>query len=328
MKRGFKVGFWILTGAILLGVIYWYLQYEKRYPSTDDAYIQANVVYMASQVSGPIVAINTQENKPVRQGQWLVKIDPKPFKIAVDQAQAKLINAEQQVAAAKEALQVAKAGLNEKEARLILARRKTKRILTLVKKDLSSKESGDQAKSQLRVAIAAEVSAKSRLQQAEGQLGATFASVKVVEAALKQAKLNLQHTIIYSPVTGKVINFNLRVGDMVNLDRQLFAIIDTSDWWVQANFKETDLEQIKPGQKVKIKLDMYPGKAFRGVVQSVSGGSGTAFSLLPPENAAGNWIKVTQRFPVRITIEKLKKYPFRVGASALVRVDTIDKQYK
>lgn len=325
MKRALKIGMWLVTTLIVLSAIYGYLQYEKHYSSTDDAYVQANIVYIAAQVSGSIIAINTEENAEVNAGQWLVKIDPKPFEIAVNQAQAKLMSAKQQVITAEEVLHVAEAALNEKKARLTLAEEETLRILPLVKKNLASKEVGDQQKSQLKIAIADEKSAKSQLQQEQSELSGANANVKIAQAEVEQAELNLQHTVINSSVTGKIVNFSLRVGDVVNPDIQLFAIVDTSHWWVQANFKETDLESIKPGQKVEVTIDMYPGKVFNGIVESLSGGSGAAFSLLPPENAAGNWVKVTQRFPIRITLEQLDEYPFRVGASAVVKVNTIDK---
>src|SRR3990167_8065233 len=155
MKRALKIGMWLVTTLIVLSAIYGYLQYEKHYSSTDDAYVQANIVYIAAQVNA---------------GQWLVKIDPKPFEIAVNQAQAKLMSAKQQVITAEEVLHVAEAALNEKKARLTLAEEETLRILPLVKKNLASKEVGDQQKSQLKIAIADEKSAKSQLQQEQSEL--------------------------------------------------------------------------------------------------------------------------------------------------------------
>jgi membrane fusion protein (multidrug efflux system) len=147
--------------------------------------------------------------------------------------------------------------------------------------------------------------------------------LKVAQAQLATAQVNLLYTQIYAPNEGYVTNFVLRKGQIIQAGSPQFAIVENQDWWINANFKETDLGRIKLGNKVSIKVDIYPDIKFNGIVQGVSRGSGAVFSLLPPENATGNWVKVTQRFPVRVNfINPDPKYPLRMGASCEVTINT------
>jgi membrane fusion protein (multidrug efflux system) len=151
------------------------------------------------------------------------------------------------------------------------------------------------------------------------------AALAAAEAAVEQAQLNLTFTKVTAPASGKVVNFNLRAGSTVtaNLGLVLFSIIEDSQWWVDANFKETQLERIRPHQKASVQLDIYPDQKWTACVEHIETGSGSVFSLLPAENATGNWVKVTQRFPVKIMLPQSdKNYPFRLGASSSVTVDT------
>ena len=323
-KQWVRICLWLIVGAVLIVAGFFYFQYQRNYPSTDDAYLQANVVNVAAQVSGLVSAIYVKDNDIVKQGQLLFTIDPTPFQLAFNKAQANLDNANQQVIVAQQSLQVAQAEVAQRQARFVYADKEAQRISALVKKDLLSKEAGDQVTSRYKVAQAALQAANSQLQQAQEQLTAAKAQVRAAQALLAKTQFDLANTQITAPVSGKIVDFSLRVGDAVTPLQQLFALIDTSEWWIQANFKETDLARIRPGQNAKVKLDMYPGQLFYGRVQSISSGSGAAFSLLPPENATGNWVKVTQRFPVRIELSKAdSQYPFRVGASAVVTIDTL-----
>jgi membrane fusion protein (multidrug efflux system) len=161
-----------------------------------------------------------------------------------------------------------------------------------------------------------------RARSALGRGGEDNAQVQAAAAAVKQAELDLQRTHMVSPTAGTVANFTLRPGNTVNPNVPLFVVISNQDYWIDANFKETQLKDIRPGQKVEITSDVYPDRVFHGTVQSVSGGSGAAFSLLPPQNATGNWVKVAQRVPVRITVDDPDPaFPLRVGATATVTVD-------
>ncbi len=200
------------------------------------------------------------------------------------------------------AVNKADANVIAKQAALVLAQQNAARILHLVQIDQASKAAGDQAQSQLD-------SAKADLMASQAQLA--------------QAKLDLEHTHIIAPNTGIVTQFVLRPGNNVVADTTLFMIVIEHDFWIDANFKETQVARIKPGQPVKVILDMFPHHTFHGVVDAVSSASGSVFSIMPPENASGNWVKVTQRFPVKILIEDQNPaFPLRAGSTATVTIDT------
>ena len=266
-----------VVGFILLGVSFWL--YGQFYLSTDDAYVNANVVQIAPRVTGQIVDLRIINNQFVKKGELLLALNPEPFQIAIAQAQARLAMS---------------------EADLADATISATRVLTMVKKKYQSPQEGDTAVAHLDKAKAA---------------------VALAQANLEQAKLNLSYTQVVAPTSGWIANLSLRVGTVASENQPLFALISNTEFWADANFKETDLQHIKPGQPVRIQVDMYPQHPFDGVVESISGGSGTAFSLLPPENATGNWVKVTQRVPVRVHIlNPDSNYPLRIGTSATVKI--------
>ena len=314
----------VLILLIIGGYFYW--QHKKLYPSTNDAYVKADVLNIAPRISGKVTAVYVQDHQYVKQGQPLFDIDPTPFNIAVSQATAKLDSTRDQIAAANMAVQSSKAIVTQREAELLDTQAETKRIMAMVKKKYESESDGDLAIKNLRVAKAALLAAKSQLAQAiqkRGQMGPNNAQIRGAKAALDKAQLNLQYTHVAAPAAGHIANFSLREGAIVNAYQQLFAIIENQSWWASANFKETQLRRIHPGENATIKVDMYPQHIFHGKVASISGGSGTSFSLLPPENASGNWVKVTQRFPVKIVMMSGDPlYPLRLDASCTVTVDT------
>lgn len=321
-----RISFSIASVVIVILCFYLYFKYESYYPSTDDAYVQAHIVNMAAQVSGPVAQIFVHDHQQVKKNQLLFTIDPAPFQIAVSAAKAKLKLTSQDVAGAEDAIEAAQAQLEQRKAEFNVAKKNSERMAPLLQKGFISKSEGDAIKSKLDVASAAVDAAKSQLEQAQqqlGQLGKSNAQIQAAQAHLQQAELDLAHTQITAPAEGVLVNFNLRKGAMISAGQPLFALVETALWWVDANFKETDLQRIRPQQRASIFIDLYPGVTFKGVVDQISAGSGAAFSLLPPENATGNWVKVTQRFPVRINIiNPNPKYPLRVGASSSVTIDT------
>lgn len=198
------------------------------------------------------------------------------------------------------AVEKTRADLRQRQAELRHARANAQRTAALVKKKYLSSQAGDDAATAVKTAKAAYLSAK---------------------ASFDQAKLDLAHTTVTAPVAGTVANLSLRPGTMVPASAPLFAVIGADQFWVDANFKETELEDIRPDDVAEIHVDSYPNHVFHGRVDSVSGGSGTAFSLLPAQNATGNWVKVTQRVPVRIMVtDPDPNYPLRIGTSAEVTV--------
>jgi membrane fusion protein (multidrug efflux system) len=269
LKINFRTSLIALIILIAIVIAYFYWRYSVLNPSTDNAYVNANVINISAQVSGPITKIYVENDKAVKKDQPLFDILPTQYQAAVDQAKAQKIQAENNV----------------------------RRTAKLVKLGYAAQTLLDDANANLAAA----------------------------QSALEQAELNLSFTHVTAPASGNLINFTLRVGNSLSAGNTgiLFSIIEDQVWWVDANYKETQLERIRPGQKAIITLDLYPNKKFNGKVMAISDGSGSAFSLLPPENATGNWIKVTQRFPVKIMIDDLDpQYPLRLGASATVSVKT------
>lgn len=276
-----KILLWGGFGLAIIVLMYGLMRYFDNHPNTDDAYVQAGTINIAAQVTGPIANIFVKDHQVVQKDQLLFTIDPLPFQIAVNKAEANVV---------------------AEQAALVLAQQNATRILHLVQMDQASKAAGDQAQSQLD-------SAKANLMASQAQLA--------------QARLDLEHTRIIAPNSGIVTEFVLRPGNNVVADTTLFMIVIEKDFWIDANFKETQVARIKPGQPVKITLDMFPHHTFHGVVDAVSSASGSVFSIMPPENASGNWVKVTQRFPVKIMIQdQTPEFPLRAGSTATVTIDT------
>jgi membrane fusion protein (multidrug efflux system) len=319
---------WITAAVIIVGGViggYFYGRHATMYPSTSDAYVHASVVTIATQISGRISVLPVKDHQHVEKGQMLIQIDPQPFHIALDRAEANLEMARQQSRAAGEAVVAAHAAVAERRANLKEAADNAKRVLELYRKHTIPKAEVDDAVARRDDARAALIQAKANLQKAIQQQVAAGAkaSIQVAQATLEQARLDLSYTRITAPASGILGSINVRVGDVVNQAQALFPLVEDKSFWVDANFKETDLVRIRRGQPATISVDMAPGETFHSVVDSVSPASGTAFSLLPPENATGNWVKVRQRFAVKIPLtEESPDPPLRIGASAEVTVDT------
>lgn len=327
-KNG-HVGQWISRLIITLVVLAvglgaaWYWRFHQLYAETDDAYVGAHVVQISSQVSGPAIAVPVTNNQYVRKGALLFEIDPAPYRIAVERARAQLDLARQNTGGADAEVRAARAEVAQMQARLQNAISNTRRSEALVADNFLSRQAGEDALTQQRTAEAALHAAEAKLAQAQSNQGSSNTSqIKLAQASLAQAELNLSYTKVYAPADGYVTNLTLQPGTTVTTGQPQFAFVESGDYWVDANFKETDFEHIRPGQKAKVVVDMYPNHPFRGVVESLSSGSGAAFSLLPPQNATGNWVKVTQRVPVRVHILNPDRHRLlRIGTSATVTVD-------
>ncbi len=304
---------------------WWYIHESTVYPATADAYVGRHVVRIAAQVSGPIVQVSVDNHQAVKAGDLLFAIDPAPFELAVRQAEARLQQVQESLAAADAQVDVAKAQLATATANAQEAARHAGRINALAAKGSASKDADDSAQQARLDAQDALASAKAALAAAiatRGAIGDDNAGIKGARAARAQARLDLEHTRITAPADGTIGELDLRPGSFVTAGDQLFALVEDAPVWVNANFKETDLPRIRPGQPATVSVDLLPGSTFRGVVEDLSPASGAAFSLFPPENATGNWVKVTQRFDVRVRI--LDPVPeLRMGASAEVQVDTV-----
>ncbi|MAX28930.1 MAG: secretion protein [Thiotrichales bacterium] len=320
----------VLVFSLLSGVgLIQYLSYKDSHPSTEDAYVQAHIVNIASRVSGPVIKLHVSENDYVNAGDVLFEIDPSVFDAIVQGASANYELAAQSTGASDAEVGVAKSTLEERKVSLSRAKRALERATSLAQTKLISEAEFDDATATYAEAKASVASANADLRRAESESGAKGednARLREASAQRTAAELDLAFTKVIAPVSGWITNLSLREGAMVIARRSQFSIVENSEWWVEANFKETDLKSMRPGQQTTIEVDMYPDLTFQGHVESLGAGSGAVFSLLPPENATGNWVKVTQRFPVRISIESRHDdldeiRPLRVGASATVTVD-------
>lgn len=314
----------ITIALVAVGYVYWH--HGKLYPSTEDAYIEADAVQVAAQVSGRVTKVHVRDHEQVRAEQPLFEIDGRPFELAVTQAAARLQLAKQGMGADVAAVRAAEAEVENQKIQLDKAQRNAKRIADLRAKGFVSAQAHDDAIAAVDAARAQLQVAEARRHQAElalGGAGNQNQRIREAEAALKQAQLDLAHTRVAASCDGQIAQMNLQPGSSVRAGAPLFALVCTDKFWIEANFKETQLERIRAGQPVDVTIDMYPGRHFEGRVENISRASGVAFSLLPPQNATGNWVKVTQRVPVRISVlTNDPNYPLRVGTSASVKVDT------
>lgn len=329
MKRSVKIAISVIVVAGLLAGGYAYWQHGKYYPSTDDAYVGAHIINVAPRISGRVIQVEAHDHQSVTEGQLLYQIDPTTFKLDVDTARAQLALARQHVGALKAAVNAAQANVDQARVRLANAESKSNRQRVLVRRGYTNQQAAEDALDNARAAKAALAVAKANLQQAITQLGPTGnanAQIQAAQATLGIAETDLADTEVKAPCNGILSKLSLRPGDSVTLGQPDFVLVCTTHWWVDANYKESDLDRIKPGQSASVTVDMYPHHAFKGRVLSINPASGAAFSLLPPENATGNWVKVTQRVPVRIEIlDPSPDFPLRVGTSAEVSIDTVDK---
>ncbi|HLY44174.1 MAG TPA: HlyD family secretion protein [Stellaceae bacterium] len=314
--------------VVLIAGTWWYLT-SGRYVSTDDAYIQAARTMISSDVAGRVVAVAVQDNQRVAKGQVLFELDPRPFRIAVEQAKAKLAAARLQVAAMEATYNQKLADAKGAEDTQAYQQREYDRQRQLVSSGAASRQAFDQAQNALQVANQKVLSTQSDLANTLAQLGGKpnlpvdqHPDVEAAQAALDKAELDLSYATVRAAEPGIVTKVEqLQVGSYVSASTPVFSMI-SKRVWIEANFKETELTNMHPGQSATVEIDTYPGVVFNAKVQSLSPGTGLTFSLLPPENATGNWVKVVQRLPVRLTLDDDRSRLLHAGLSVNVEVDT------
>jgi membrane fusion protein, multidrug efflux system len=315
--------------VIVAAALVFYLM-TGRYVSTDDAYIDAARVDISTEVSGRIAEIDVRDNQFVRKGQILFRLDTPSFNIAVADARAQLAAALLKVPSLQAAYRQRLADQAAAKSTLEYDQRELARQTELQAQGISSRAQLDQAKNNFQSAeqqlAAAEQQSASALADLGGNADAEPASLPLVrqaQASLDHALLQLSYTVVHAPMDGIVAKVDqIEVGDHVNAAAPLFALVSNHDLWVEANFKETDLTYMRAGQRATFSVDAYPGLTFTGRVLSTSPGTGSSFSLLPPENASGNWVKVVQRLPVRLSIDNNQGVPLAAGMSVEADVDT------
>ncbi|MCG7522211.1 HlyD family secretion protein [Ruegeria sp. Ofav3-42] len=314
----------VMLGVIAVGLLLFW-RHQERYPSTDDAYVGANIIYVAPQVTGQVAEVLVDEDQPVKNGDLLFTIDDTQFKASVDQAKANLDSAVQQAQSYSTQIAAAQASVESAQSAYDTAQSNLERAKALFSTGDLAQASLDQTTSSFAQASARLTTSQSSLLALQSGLAAKQDDILSSQAQLEIAQANLNWTKIFASANGWIANLTLRPGSSVSANAPQFSIVESTDWWVDANFKETSLPRIRPGQPVTVKIDMLPGVTLTGKVASIGRGSGDTFSLLPSENASGNWVKVTRRFPVRVELDPTDA-PLRVGGSSKVTVDTTASQ--
>lgn len=304
-----------------------------RYVSTDNAYVQQDMVSVSPDVSGRIVEVRVRENQTVKAGDILFVIDPEPYRIALAQADAALAAARVQVNTMATDSGGAAADIQSANADIELAQATYDRQAALMQRGFTTRASLDAARHEVAAGRARLANAQADAARARQQLGSgtgASGSPAAIQAALAQrekAALDLARTTVRAPADGIVSQTGrLQVGGITPSGVPALSLVKSGHIWVEANYKETDLDHMAVGQPVEIELDAYPDMEVRGRVASIGAGTGSEFSVLPAQNANGNWVKVTQRVPVRIAIEGKTARPLIAGLSADVTVDTQPEQ--
>jgi membrane fusion protein, multidrug efflux system len=310
---GLTFGALVLIGLAVGGTLYWLN--ARDFETTDDAAVDAYTTQMASRVAGQVTKLLFADNQHVEAGQVLLQVDPRDYQAKLDQARAQQASAEAmlqqaraQVAVQQAAVDQAAANVHVAEAELVQARQDYERYQKINPNAVTRQQveaatatfHADEAK--LDASRQTVGGARAALQAAQAQVLAVQASLKQAEANARAAELQLSYCTITAPVSGMVTHRTVSAGNYVNPGQALFALVQ-DDRWVTANFKETQLARIRPGQAVDLSVDAIPGVIFRGKVDSFQGGTGTVFSVLPSENATGNYVKIVQRLPVKIVFD-------------------------
>lgn len=334
----------LLAGGIALMV---YLHYKAYHISTDDAFIDAHIYTVAPRVGGTVESVRVEENERVEKGDILLELDPRDYALRVEEEEAVLeeararlkeIEAKMEVERLtfleiKSAVEAARATLEPKQATLRKAERDRQRAEALFVAEALSREKYDNAVTASDVARADLKAASERLRQAEDAMKTQKAVVRQTarqadtqrskvgqeEVALDAARLSLSYTSVTSPGSGYVTRKGVERGSQVSAGQLLMAVVELNDVWIVANYKETQVGKIKPGQSVEFEVDAWPDAKFKGTVKSIMAGTGAAFSVFPPENATGNYVKVVQRIPVKIVPDKdaFREHTPRVGMSVV-----------
>lgn len=327
----------IMLSLGLLGGGYWF-SYGQYFESTDNAYLQGDITTISPKVSGYISTSYVTDNQVVKQGDLLVQIDDRDFQTALDQAKAHLVvtQASENNLIAQKKLQTsqihqAASRVDSAQAEYDRAKQQVARSRSLLKRNYASQDEVDSMLAQQKVTLAELNEAKANLVAANEQLNVIAseieqakATVTEAQAAMKQAQLNLDYTKVYAPADGVIGKRSVRPGLLVQAGAPLMSLVPNNAVWIEANFKETQLSGIHQGQKVEVELDAFPGEPLEGVVDSFSPATGAKFALLPPENATGNFTKIVQRVPVKITITDQKELKGRLlpGLSVVATIDT------
>ncbi|WP_232802398.1 HlyD family secretion protein [Alloalcanivorax mobilis] len=325
----------VLVVVIALGYALYWFTWGRYHISTDDAYVGGNVISVSPQVGGTVVSINAEDTDLVHAGDTLVTLDDSDTRVALDQARANLAQTVRQVRQLFNQAEGLRATVALREASYQQARRDFQRARDLRKVRGISTQDFQHAETSLQTAQASYQQARHQLAASQAAVSGTtletHPQVLLAEARLRQAFLNQQRTRILAPTSGYVAQRGVQVGQQVQPGAKMMAVVPLDQVWVDANYKETELTAVRIGQPVELTADLYGDDVtYHGKVAGLAAGTGNAFALLPAQNATGNWIKVVQRLPVRIQLDRndLKAHPLRIGLSTVVTVDTHDRDGK
>lgn len=331
-RRTLLIGLALLVILAVLGVYLYHLFYGRFHESTDDAYVNGNLVQITPQITGTVVSIGADDGDYVEQGQVLVRFDPSDSEVALQSAEANLAKTVRQVRGLYSNVDSYKAQVASRKTDVERARSDFQRRQKLAQGGAISQEELSHARDTLTSAQSALTSAQQQLDTNVALVDetdiASHPDVKAAAAQMRQAYLDEARSSLVAPVSGYVAQRSVQVGARVQPGTPLMAVVPLEQIWIDANFKETQLRDMRIGQPVEVEADLYGSDVrYRGTVESLGVGTGTAFSLLPAQNASGNWIKIVQRLPVRIRLEQdnLKKHPLRIGLSTDVTVDLHDQ---
>ena len=305
-----------------------------RYVSTNNAYVKANIIIISTEVSGRVTSMLVADNQAVEANDILLQLDSSPLEIALNRARAQMavIRTELESLRADYGETVVQAQLAEDKVRYL--DRRYKRQRKLLKQGLSSEEKYDEARHDLQVARREVKIIEQRVQRVLAQLAGNkllpvdqHPRYLAAQTTYDQAAVDLKAATIRAPASGVVSNMKLQVGEFAQAGKPIFTLIENQPIWIEANLKETELTHILPGQQATIVADAYPDKIWESVVSSIAPATGAEFSILPPQNASGNWVKVVQRIPINLAITNQAGDPqLRAGMTVLVRIDTRRKR--
>lgn len=320
----------IPAAAIAVGG-YFYLV-GGRYVSTENAYVKADIIQIATVLDGRVIEVAVQDHRDVARGDLLFRLDPEPFELAVAKGKAELENVVTRIETLRATYFEAKAELGEEEAEIAYFERQVQRQEILRKRGVTGRDYLDRAQSDLAMAKERKSAKELRIRRMLVALGGDptidvtdHPLYKEAIAALKEAELNLSRSVMYAPADGVITNMKLQAGEYVEEGRPVFSLIATGRPWIEANLKETDLTHVRVGQSAKVVIDAYPDEKFEAEVASISPATGAEFAVLPPQNATGNWVKVVQRLPVKLVLKQApgsEPVPLRAGMTVSVSIDT------
>ncbi len=326
LRAGLLVG--VPALAIVAGVALW-LQ-GGRSVGTDNAYVKADIAQISPEVAGKVVEVRVRDHEAVHAGDVLVKLDPEPFRIALEKADAELDSSRTVVETARATWRETRSELAEAQSQVEYLTRQLVRQRDLANHGVASATKLEEAENNAAVARDRLNVVHRRLERVLTMLNGDpnlpadqHPLVRQKLADRDRAALDLARATIIAPLNGTTVNVKLQPGDEVKAATPLFALVADTRPWVEANLKETDLTNVTPGQKVKVVLDIYPDEAWEGRVDSISPATGAEFALLPPQNASGNWVKVVQRLPIKIRLLPHEgEKPLRAGTTATVQIAT------